>query len=89
MQKKFCIGLIYQSISSHRFLLKSILENWHYNNKISCSKNSVSNNNEKCWNSICIKLKKRDYVFIEFRHNDEKQKIQHVIQTRIQAIVTI
>lgn len=28
--------------------------------------------NEKRWDSICKKLKKGDYVFIEFGHNDEK-----------------
>jgi lysophospholipase L1-like esterase len=28
--------------------------------------------NEKRWDSICQKLKKGDYVFIEFGHNDEK-----------------
>ncbi|KRD09031.1 rhamnogalacturonan acetylesterase [Flavobacterium sp. Root901] len=28
--------------------------------------------NEKCWDSIYKKLKKGDYVFIQFGHNDEK-----------------
>ncbi|MBZ4034031.1 rhamnogalacturonan acetylesterase [Flavobacterium sp. 17A] len=28
--------------------------------------------NEKRWDSICNKLKKGDYVFIEFGHNDQK-----------------
>lgn len=28
--------------------------------------------NEKRWDSVCNKLKKGDYVFIEFGHNDEK-----------------
>ncbi|MEN2398844.1 rhamnogalacturonan acetylesterase [Flavobacterium sp. MC2016-06] len=28
--------------------------------------------NEKRWDSVCKKLKKGDYVFIEFGHNDEK-----------------
>ncbi len=44
--------------------------------------------NEKRWDSIYKKLKKGDYVFIEFGHNDEKIEDSTVIQILIQATAT-
>lgn len=47
-------------------------ENVVVENKAVNGRSTKSFINEKRWDSIYIKLKKGDYVFIEFGHNDEK-----------------
>lgn len=47
-------------------------ENISVENKAVNGRSTKSFINEKRWDSICKKLKKGDYVFIEFGHNDEK-----------------
>lgn len=47
-------------------------ENIVVENKALNGRSTKSFIDEKRWDSICIKLKKGDYVFIEFGHNDEK-----------------
>src|ERR1700756_3321271 len=47
-------------------------ENFVVENKAVNGRSTKSFINEKRWDSIYKKLKKGDYVFIEFGHNDEK-----------------
>ncbi|RUT72335.1 rhamnogalacturonan acetylesterase [Flavobacterium cupreum] len=47
-------------------------ENIIVENKAVNGRSTKSFINEKRWDSICKKLKKGDYLFIEFGHNDEK-----------------
>ncbi|WP_394775722.1 rhamnogalacturonan acetylesterase [Flavobacterium sp.] len=47
-------------------------DNFVIENKAVNGRSTKSFINEKRWDSICKKLKKGDYVFIEFGHNDEK-----------------
>lgn len=47
-------------------------ENISVENKAVNGRSTKSFINEKRWDSICKKLQKGDYVFIEFGHNDEK-----------------